>query len=264
MKHIILSLAVMAGLPAVALAADLPQRNIAPEYSEPQSTPETVWTGLYVGGQLGGAFGHESSVTSIPPFAPIGFPGVATPATTDPSGFIGGAHIGYNFLALPMLSGAVGIVGLEGDIDGSTYRRVVTFGPGNPFGVGVGSAETVSSNIQGSVRARLGVAVNRVLFYGIGGVTIGQFDTSYNNVGTGYDSFSHVLTGYVFGAGAEYAITPNWAVRVEYLYSQFPTFYDHTIHASALPNTVVSQHEIEQRLEVGISYKFDTPVIAKY
>ena len=254
-KKVILSLVTIAGFPAAALAADLPQTQAPPQFSPPAAALDARWAGVSRRPNWR-CIRPEYSLTTIPPFPGIGFPGVAVPAATSPSGIIGGAHIGYNIATSPWL-GIAGIVGLEGDVDGSKYQRIVTFGPGNPFGVGAGSTETIKSGIQGSIRARAGVVVvDQALLYATGGVAFSQFSTSYNNVGTGFDSFSHVLTGYVVGAGAEYAVTRNWSIRLEYLYSQFPSFYDHTTHASALPNTVVSQREIEQRVQVGASYKF--------
>src|SRR5580693_5439453 len=86
-------------LSAPAAAADLqamPQRYV----------PVTVWTGVYVGGHAGGAFGGEDASN----------PAIGTPVTysTNPSGFLGGVQAGYNYQFSPSF-----LVGVEADMSWS-------------------------------------------------------------------------------------------------------------------------------------------------
>ena len=55
--------------------------------------------------------------------------------------------------------------GVEGDVDGADSQHTAS-----PFG-GLTAGDTVAtrSDIKGSIRARLGVGVNRALFYATGG-----------------------------------------------------------------------------------------------
>ena len=86
MKRILLVvLATTALSSASALAADLPQR---PAYKAPMMTPApvTTWTGCYIGGNVGGAFGDASASA-----APGGV------VSGDGSGFAGGGQIGCDY-----------------------------------------------------------------------------------------------------------------------------------------------------------------------
>ena len=86
-------------------------------------------------------------------------------AGSSPNGVVGGAHAGYNFStqSIPVLGtfaggfgGAGGVIGIEGDVDGSDYKKSYALG---------GINSQVNENIQGSIRGRLGFAYDRVLFY---------------------------------------------------------------------------------------------------
>ena len=74
--------------------------------------------------------------------------------------------------------------GVEGDFDWNNIK-------GNPSAC-VGCQ--VSSNWLATARGRLGVVWDRLLFY---------------------------ATGWTAGGGVEFAISPNWSVKAEYLYLNF-------------------------------------------
>ena len=63
-----------------------------------------------------------------------------------------------------------------------------------------------------------------------------------------------------------YAFTSNWAIDVEYRYSDFGSFEN--TYTRGPTSLVVRHRETNQRIEVGISYLFTSPVapavIAKY
>jgi outer membrane immunogenic protein len=69
------------------------------------------------------------------------------------------------------------------------------------------------------------------------------------------------------GAGAEAMLTPNWSIKVEYLYVDLgaPAL---SIPASTIPGIVfkTSTSFREQIVRVGVNYHFDWagPVVAKY
>jgi outer membrane immunogenic protein len=261
-KKLLLTTA-LACLSATAFAADLPSRRAPPVYAPPP-IPIFSWTGFYMGGQVGYAFGRETSSIFGAGGALIQPTYAANP---NPNGIIGGGHVGYNFStqSLPVFGGALGtggVIGVEGDVDGSDYRRNPYLVPA-PFG-GTGS---VRNSIQGSIRGRLGFAVDRALFYATGGAAFATFNTSYSFAG-GTDSFSHTRVGWTVGGGVEYAITNNWSLRAEYRYSDFGTFVDPLTARTLSAGFVIRHRETEQRAQVGFSYKFDTlvpaPVVARY
>ena len=111
--------------------------------------------------------------------------------SAKPNGILGGAHVGYNYstqsLGFGALGGAGGVIGIEGDVDGSNYKKTYLLG---------GLSDQTRQNIQGSVRGRFGVAVDRALFYATGGVAFGDLGNSYTNTLNGLgDSSSHTRVG---------------------------------------------------------------------
>ena len=249
----------LALLSTTAMAADLPSRRAPPVYIPPP-LPIFSWTGLYIGGQVGYEFGRSNALASA---AATGA-GLAANGTS-PGGVIGGAHVGYNFStqSIPGLggfAGAGGVFGIEGDVDGSNYKSTYALG---------GISNSMRDNIQGSIRGRLGVAVDRVLFYATGGAAFGSLQNNYVNTLNGLtDSQTHTRVGYTVGGGVEYAFTNNWSVRAEYRYTDFGTFADNLANATA-GGVNVRHHETDNRVQAGFSYKFDTliptaPVVARY
>ncbi|WP_158810887.1 outer membrane protein [Beijerinckia sp. L45] len=250
----------LALLSTTAFAADLPSRRAPPVYAPVPVIPVFTWTGAYVGGQVGYAFNRDSS------FASATGTGIGLASTSaKENGIIGGAHIGYNFstqsLPLGGFLGAGGVIGVEGDVDGTSAK-------GN-YGLG-GIAVTSRDNIQGSIRGRLGFAVDRTLFYATGGAAFGGLHNTYVNTLTGAsDSLSHTRVGYTVGGGVEYAITNNWSLRAEYRYTDFGHYTDVLGNATA-GGVAVRHHETDNRVQAGFSYKFDTfaplatPVVARY
>jgi outer membrane immunogenic protein len=168
----------LAGSVAAAAAADLgtPAYTPAPEAAANQGF---TWTGPEVGALLGYGFG-QSKVGS-------------TKSSAD--GVTGGAYAGYNFATANFL------FGVEGDITASGMS-------------GGNGAFTVSNPWNGTLRARAGFTIDRVLLYGTGGLAFG--DVTVKNAGS---SDSAVQTGWTGGFGAEAAVTNNIVGRVEYRYT---------------------------------------------
>src|SRR3974390_3126876 len=79
-------------LSQVASAADLPVKA----WSTPVIAPGYSWTGFYIGGNLGGSWGQQSS--------------------TNPDGVIGGGQAGFNWQAAPWG------FGVEADLQGSGQK----------------------------------------------------------------------------------------------------------------------------------------------
>jgi outer membrane immunogenic protein len=235
-----------------AFAADLPYRGPPPVYLPPP--PIFTWSGLYVGGQIGYAWGNDPINVAI-----VGIP-VAS-FNDNPKGVIGGAHLGYN------LQIAQWVAGLEGTVDGTSVTGR-TSAPVVALRSGVtGSTRSI---VQGSIRARLGVAFDRVLIYGTGGAAFAGFQ---NNYSVGFPSFlaeqdSKTRTGWTVGGGLEYAVTNNWSIRAEYRYSDFGRSPDFPFSSITLGTLSATHHLTENQVQAGFSYKFNSyspaPVVAKY
>lgn len=225
-KYLLPAAFLAAATPATAADVNAPPPPPPPAYAPP---PLFTWTGLYLGGQIGYAWGTDT-VTVIP----FGF---GTDFT--PNGIVGGGHIGYN-LQLGQF-----VAGVEGDIEGTGISR--SFSPG-------GVIYDTSVSAQGSIRARLGLAFDQVLVYATGGVEIAGFDTTVTAITT--DQSSQTRAGWTLGGGIEYAVTPNWSIRAEYRYADFGDFTQQTPFIFGLASTV-NHHETENAIRAGFSYKFD-------
>jgi outer membrane immunogenic protein len=266
-KILLASVGAIALSGSAAFAADLPYRGPPPVYVPPP--PIFTWTGIYIGGQIGYAWGNDNvrwSGTSNDGEAAFGT------FSSNPQGVIGGAHVGYNLQINQW------VLGLEGTVDGTSLSRTVVVPVDDVFGDTPGSFTATSrADIQGSIRGRVGIAWDRALLYATGGVAFSGFNNSITDT-TGFvapagtsASFSNTRVGWTVGGGIEYAVTNNWSVRAEYRYSDFGHFTDFPFAGALLiPGTVFSatRHLTENQVQVGFSYKFDTwapyPVVAKY
>ena len=234
-RSILLSTAALAALSVAASAADLPARKTAP--APYAAAPLFTWTGFYVGGQLGGAWTRDSIATL----------GTVAAGTINGSSLIGGVHAGYN-----QQFGSI-VLGLEADGELANASKTAI----------IGTTQTDRLQGQGSIRGRLGYAIDNALIYGTGGLAIANFRTAYPVSGL---TASSTRTGWTLGAGIEYALTRNWTARVEYRYADFGNATD---VGAPLGGAVTSaRHSLtEQAVRVGVSYKFDMmggPVVAKY
>ena len=201
------------------LAADLTVAD------PPVETPITEvagvydWGGFYVGVNTGYAWtgvDYSDGVTSL---------------NRDLGGFALGAFAGYNFFNDGW------VYGVEADIkrDFNDER----------FPVGGTTVET-ETTWGGSVRARLGYAIDRTLIYGTGGYAFTH--ARLEDVNTGANE-SDTLHGWTIGAGVEHAFTDNMAGRVEYRYSDYSK--SDVFNAAGVDGDIDS-HSIM----VGVSMKF--------
>jgi outer membrane immunogenic protein len=212
LRRTLLASAGALALTGAALAADLPSRAPPPVYLPPP--PAFTWTGVYLGGQIGYAWARDNgSINNPAPGIPGLPPSIFLRFTVNPQGVIGGAHIGYN------LQFNHWVVGLEADVDGTSLSNTMLVGAFPPFFQGL---LTTKTTVQGSIRARAGIAFDRVLIYATGGAVFADLTNAYNTLPLGgLDQISSTRSGWTVGGGFEYAVTNNWSVRAEYRYSDF-------------------------------------------
>jgi opacity protein-like surface antigen len=120
---------------------------------------------------------------------------------------IGGANVGYNLQINQW------VLGLEGTVDGTSLSNTAAAVLPGIFGGGTVSAYT-TSDVQGSIRGRVGFAWDRLLIYGTGGVAFGGFKTDVSFAGTAAGgpffttgNFATTRVGWTVGGGIQYAIT---------------------------------------------------------
>lgn len=207
MKRLALSAAALtlAGWTASVQAADFAYNSRAP-LTVNQPLNGYSWAGPYLGGNLGYSWG---SVDNNP---------------TKPSGFVGGVQGGYSFQTGPW------VYGLEGDIQATGADD--TFAPwkfSNPW--------------FGTLRGRVGYALNNILFYGTAGLAYGELSGELNSLDE-----NKTLVGWAGGAGMEVGFNPRWSAKVEYLYMDLG---DRAYTITGVNNALQSN-----LLRFGINYHF--------
>ena len=181
MRKLVMAAAVAAAGVSSAQAADMGYYGQRTPYTVNQPLNSFSWAGPYLGANLGYSFGN------------------VTNNITKPSGFTGGVQGGFNWQSNNI------VFGLGGDLQFTNADD--TFAPwkfSNPW--------------FGTVRGRVGYAMNDLLFYGTGGFAFGQLKGQTNLLTTE----SHTGAGWTLGAGAEYAFAPKISAKIEYLYVSLP------------------------------------------
>ena len=172
--------------------------------SDLSSAPVVDWKGFYIGAQGGWTSANVTDTYDL-----------VTPFNFSANGLQGGPVAGYNYQSGNM------VLGLEGDVSfGSVSATALCNGASVPVCAGSGTNPTFNLRTTGTVRGRIGYAVDQVMFYGTGGVGIADVSVS-DPLQAGTDDKTHV--GFVAGAGAEWMITQSTSLRLEYLYSRYPT-----------------------------------------
>jgi len=194
-KHVLtLAGAATIALSSAGLAADLPSRAPPPFIA---AVPIFTWTGFYIGVNAG--WGSRQNTNNDPVFLTpglgaglVGLNGTLNFPGIDDNTFTGGGQIGYNYQIGSF------VIGLEADIQGidnGSNNNGLVFVPGAGFAGNFvpGVFTNDSSDWWGTVRARLGFAVDRFLIYGTGGW-----------------AFTDNNSGWTAGAGFEWALPVNW------------------------------------------------------
>jgi outer membrane immunogenic protein len=271
-----------------AAAADLPTK--ATLYKAPPVVRVWSWTGFYAGLNVGYSFGRSRTTES---FSDGGTGALLS--TIDNSfnmnGVIGGGQVGYNWQF------DTWVVGIEADFQGSGQKgsgSVVCLGaicsapcPGplcyerksKVIGGGPVTGDLAEKlSWFGTVRGRLGVTVTPwVLAYVTGGLAYGEVKSDLSVAGINCEdavsalfSSSTTKAGWTIGGGLEGRIVGNWTAKVEYLYIDLGTV---TSGAFVTPivapsrgflTTSISSHVTDNIVRVGVNYKFDSVVVARY
>lgn len=253
MKKLLLASVILCGTSGYALSADAVVEEVVVE------APLVVsWTGMYVGAHAGYSWGSlDGNLTFDPGTGPIV---VFDPSAhdIDTDGWLLGGQIGFNYQVNSL------VFGLEADASWSDAK-------------GDGSFTTIAGDTNwdietqldwfGTVRGRMGVAVDNFLLYGTAGVAFGQSSADLvvtNTIpccletATGSAEEDHV--GWAAGAGAEWMFSQNWSLKGEYLYTDLGSADYRLVGTTFLgdPHTTdsfpadLSFHTIR----LGVNYRF--------
>jgi outer membrane immunogenic protein len=229
-----LTVGLLAVTSVTAQAADLPVKSM------PAPIVATMynWTGFYVGLNGGYSWGTQD------PLDLIG--NRFDRASRSLSGGVFGGTMGAQ-----IQQGNI-VLGVEGDLDwaniqGSGVVVPTVAGVALPLTLNV----TTKTDALGTARMRFGVAMNNWLFYGTAGAAFLHETASGSSIAGVPCGTLGVLTscagsswrpGLAAGLGTEWAFTPNWSVKAEYMYI-------------VAAGTGVSKNELNL-VRGGINYKF--------
>jgi outer membrane immunogenic protein len=190
------------------------------------------WGGVYIGVNAGYAFGSAKVATSTV-FDNSGYFASSSvdevnadgAGTLKPSGFTGGATVGWN------IGHGSTLFGIEGDYSSmsSTQSRSVT----NTYSCCDNSYtldQTLKTDYLATARLRLGIAKPKTLLYLTGGAAMAsmkfseQFTDDFGPAAQSGEK-TQTQTGWTAGAGVEQALgSGKWSVKLEYLYADLGTF----------------------------------------
>ncbi len=264
---------------------------LAADQALPPVAPPSSWTGFYVGGSAGYGWGSRSNfnLTGLngagraildPAASPFVPPTVAVPSGSfRTEGAFAGLQGGYN-----LQFARNWVAGIETDFSMSSIAGRDEIG-----NVRVGFNDffktSGSSDLEwfGTLRGRLGVLPwDNLLIYATGGLAYGRVKTASvifvtGGLGIGglpdattiacsgspclAGSASRTSTGWTAGGGIEYALSPTWSIKAEYLHIDldFRQSFVMQVQApntgNALASAVFSDYSIDI-VRVGMNYKF--------
>lgn len=229
LKRALLGVSALALLAGSASAADLSTRY--PVKAAVVPMPMFSWTGFYIGGNVGWGWASNSfdyTTGGLTYGYDVG----------SSNGVFGGLQAGYNFQFANNV-----VLGLEADLEFADIGQSQWL-IGGPVG---GNMVSTSVDTYGTIRGRVGYAMDRFLPYFTGGAA--WANTSFTGPwGLNGDS---TRWGWTIGGGAEYAITNNWTVKAEYLY------LDYGSKDLGYPNTDVASSNLTMNtVKAGVNYKF--------
>ena len=236
-----------------ANAADLAPPAVVPIYAPP---PIVIWAGPYLGATVGFANGFHNYDDLAGAF--LGYPGLANDQSRS---FAAGGTLGYNLQAGRF------VYGVEADVSwlGNKSSYVDPNGAINNFY----PSETNRLNDLGTVRGRLGLAVDRTLFYFTAGLAFGEVANSvqYNSsrfppLNVPSYNLDSTRFGWVVGSGLEYALSPTWSMKGEAIYAQLNSVTASWISpgSQSFPANAVYNTRFNTSVAViraGLNYKID-------
>ena len=270
-----------------AFAADLPRRT-APSILAPAQA--FSWNGFYAGLNVGVARNDNCKSSTLSSFDITAAPRVYTPIAgfgggcnnSSNNGLIGGAQLGYNVQYGQL------VFGVETDFDfTSRSRSASNYIFGTPAQIAGGGGTTVpfgvyafpgdgGTNYVGTVRGRLGYAIDRTLLYVTGGLAYGNRSgngsIAYYNAGTIAGAPTAIYSrpgsqgsgvGFALGAGVEQALTNTWSVKLEYLHTDlgrrsggFSSNFQPAFTTTNYTVTTASSRNTNDSVRVGVNYRF--------
>jgi outer membrane immunogenic protein len=175
------------------------------------------WSGFYIGAHIGGAWG-DVDVLELDDEAGE-YNAAGNSWGYDADGVFGGAQIGVNWQPSSLLLGIeadIGLLGIDGDAP-------------DPASPGLDTISSVDGGFYATVTGRVGLAMDRLLIYGKGGVAFADLGAEINDScslapcgpATISANDDGIETGWTAGGGVEWAFTERMSAKLEYLFMSF-------------------------------------------
>ena len=166
------------------------------------------------------------------------------------SAFIGGGQFGFNLQTSPYV-----VLGVEGLIDAIANKTDAINLVSPRFGPITTAA---NENWLSTATARVGITgpgFDHWLFYGKGGAGWIQTNTSIDAPAAAVTfTESKTMTGWLAGAGIEWAFAPNWTARIDYQYIGL----ENTTFRPRLPGDAFTLKDANiQTVTLGLNYLFN-------
>jgi len=229
------AVAITATMSGGGLAADLPlkTRRPAPEIVQP-----ITWTGLYIGGHLGGGWANWDGIYDS--FGDL------NPFESKPSGWVGGMQIGQNRQWDSF------VLGWEADVSAAGLDR--NFIVQSTSCCSVRAAFTTNVNLLATLRGRVGWTFDRALLYVTGGLAYAHAREEFISTSFRMHGGSNDHWGGVVGGGIEWKYNPNWSIRGEALYYIFDNSKSFTNHDNSQRASLNLNDVLVARF--GVNYHF--------
>lgn len=194
-----------AALGATLLSVPLLQASASADVLSP------IWTGVYAGV-------HGGANWSDVDFSNLG--------SASSTAFAGGGHVGMNMNFGNLIAGVEG----DWDYDDSSYGYLV---------VPSGTTGHLDVDWTATLRGRIGMNVGPALLYATAGIAWSERSVVETTAGGISGSNSQLLTGVVYGVGAETFVMPNLSLRLEALH------YDYGSEDISISGAAAAIKEIE-------------------
>jgi len=268
-----LALATLTALGPAARAADID----AVYKASPAAAPAYLWTGVYVGVNVGWGRQHaDADYVGIVPgdIFVTGIRDGALPAamSRNRNGILGGVTLGYN-----LQSGSL-VYGIEADGMGTDLSATTALTTSGILAYPtLTTVTTTGVDWLATVRGRIGMLVApQALVYATGGVAVGGVhgsssitpsgtSTCANNFFCSIGSGSATNVGWTAGIGGEYMFAPHWTAKIEYLHYDLGslgyTINEASTHPAFLPfagtpNVNVNTSVTGDIVRGGVNLKF--------
>ena len=222
----------------IGLSQKLGDVGPKPPLMATKAPPLYDWSGFYVGAHFGGAYTIEDATTA----------GVlAGPMTNgfDSAGALGGFQLGYNWQLMPRW-----LVGIEGELSWTSVESKTNFTDG------LTALSVTSDHNSGyqTLAGRVGYVWGPLLTYAKAGGAWAHIEYLLTATGAvnGSADFTAHRSGWMFGTGIEYQLSPRWSAKAEYSYLDFGT---ETIASNLLvPGDTLAVNNQIHEVKAGFNY----------